>query len=307
MLTSFFGKSTPVNIIAVVLFMAAFFVFANFQEWFLNLGLQPFFEKLGVLLCFILSVLVLNFIAKKNELTKRSAYKILLFAIFSSSFFALLKNDQAIVANLFILLAFRRIISLKSRKVVQQKIFDATFWICIASLYYFWSVLFLAVVFVGIIFYASYVKNLLIPLIAFLAVLSLTECFHLLVYDSFYTFAEWYQPVNLNFGNYQELELLVPLSIILALLLWTLMSYFSVIQKASITRRPVLNLVLFSLAVSLCVAVLSHQKDGSEFIFFFVPLSIIASNYFDSKKDRVFKEVLLVLLILMPFAVPLFF
>ncbi|MDT0675352.1 DUF6427 family protein [Autumnicola musiva] len=304
MLTSFFGKSTPVNIIAVVIFMTTFFVLANFQEWFSGFQLLPFFEKLAVLLCFVLSVLVLNFIAKKNELTKRSAYKILLFAIFSSSFFALLQNDQAIIANLFVLLAFRRIISLKSRKVVQQKIFDATFWICIASLYYFWCILFLAVVFVGIIFYASYVKNLLIPIIAFLAVLSLTECLHLLVYDNLYTFSDWFQPVNLNFSHYQELALLVPSSIILALFLWTLISYLSVVQQASITRRPVLNLVLFSMAVAICVAVLSHQKDGSEFIFFFVPLSIIASNYFDSRKDRIFKEVLLVLLILMPLAVP---
>ncbi|WP_373057251.1 DUF6427 family protein [Zunongwangia sp. H14] len=306
MLTSFFGKSTPVNIIAVVLFMASFFVFANSNEWILSFALLPFLEKLGVLLCFILSVLVLNFIAKKNELTKRSAYKILLFAIFSSSFFALLKNEQAILANFFILLAFRRIISLKSRKVVQQKIFDATFWICIASLYYFWSILFLSVVFVGIVFYASYLKNLLIPLVAILGVVLLTECFHLLVYDNVYTLAQWYQPVNLDFDSYQQLRLLAPLSVILALLLWTLISYFSVIQKASVTRRPVLNLVLFSLAVALCVALLSHQKNGSEFIFFFVPLSIIASNYFDGKKDRIFKEVLLILLILMPFAVPLF-
>ncbi|MDT0685496.1 DUF6427 family protein [Autumnicola psychrophila] len=307
MLTSFFGKSTPVNVIAVGIFMTAFFVFANFDALFVNFELLSFLEKLAVLVVFLLSVMVLNFIAKKNELTKRSAYKILLFAVFATSFSALLKNDQAIIANLFVLLSFRRIISLKSRKVVQQKIFDATFWICIASLYYFWSILFLLVVFAGILFYASYLKNFLIPIIAFFAVALITEAAHLLIYDSLYSFADWFQPMNFQFENYQDLSLLVPLSIILALLIWTMFFYLSVIQKASITRRPVLNLVMLSLATAICVAVLSHNKNGSEFIFFFVPLSIIASNYFGNKKDRIFKEILLILLILMPFCIPFIF
>ena len=307
MLTSFFGKSTPVNVIAVVIFMTAFFAFANFDPLFADFELLSFLEKLAVLIIFILSVLVLNFVAKKNELTKRSAYKILLFAVFATSFSALLRNDQAIIANFFVLLSFRRVISLKSRKVVQEKIFDATFWICIASLYYFWSILFLLVVFAGIIFYASYIKNFLIPIIAFLAVALITESAHLLIYDSFYSFSDWFQPMNFKFENYQDLSLLVPLSIILALLIWTMIFYLSVIQKASITRRPVLNLVMLSLATAICVAVLSHNKNGSEFIFFFVPLSIIASNYFGSKKDRIFKEILLFLLILMPLCIPFIF
>ncbi|MDT0689631.1 DUF6427 family protein [Salegentibacter sp. F188] len=307
MLTSFFGKSTPVNIIAVVIFMAAFFVFANFDPLIADFNLLPFLEKLAVLVIFLLSVLVLNFIAQKNELTKRSAYKILLFAVFATSFPALLKNDQAIIANFFILLSFRRIISLKSRKVVQKKIFDATFWICIASLYYFWSILFLIVVFAGIVFYAAYIKNFLIPIIAFLAVALVTECAYLLVYESFYHFSDWFQPMNFQFENYQDLALLVPLSIILAVLIWTMFFYFSVIQKASITRRPVLNLVMLSLGTAICIAMLSHNKNGSEFIFFFVPLSIIASNYFGNKKDRIFKEILLLLLILMPLCIPFIF
>ena len=127
MLTSFFGKSKPVNGVAISVFLIIFFIIANFKEWFIDFNLLNFLEKFAVLLCLILSVFTLNFIAKKNELTYRSAYKILFFVVFSASFFTLLRNHQVIFANLLVLLAFRRIISLKTKKVMQRKVFDATF------------------------------------------------------------------------------------------------------------------------------------------------------------------------------------
>ncbi|HKJ49422.1 MAG TPA: DUF6427 family protein [Christiangramia sp.] len=307
MLTSFFSKSKPFNLAVIILLMALFYIGANFSTWDNGFDWLEFFEKLGVLLILVLSLLVLNFIAKKNELTKRSAYKTLLFALFCISFFSLLRNESVIIANLCVLFGLRRIISLKSHISVQKKIFDATFWISIATLYHFWSVLFLALVFFAILNFSSTFKNWLVPFVGFLAVTSLTVCFHLIAYDEFYTFSNWYQASNFDFSKYGELRMLIPLSIFLGLLIWTLFQYFSAIQKASITRRPVLSMILFSLAISAAVAIFSPTKNGSELIFFFVPLSIIASNYFDSKKDKIFKEIILATLILMPIIVAFFF
>ncbi len=142
MLTSFFGKSKPGNGMLIALFMSVFFLMANFQELFLDFQFIKFLEKCAVFLAYLISAYVLNFIAKKNELTRRSAYKILLFAIFTASFWKLLENTQVIFANLLVLFALRRIISLRTKKVMQKKVFDATFWICLASIFYFWSILF---------------------------------------------------------------------------------------------------------------------------------------------------------------------
>ncbi len=307
MLTSFFSKSKPVNGVAITIFLIIFFIIANFKEWFLEFEFLNFLEKLVVLLCLILSVFILNFIAKKNQLTQRSAYKILFFVIFSASFFSLLRNHQAIFANLCVLFALRRVISLQTKKVTQKKIFDATFWICIASLFYFWSILFLVVVYAGILYYLPKPKNWLIPPIAALAVAVLTQSFHIIAYDQFYTFSQWVQWSNLDFSNYQDLKILLPLSIILALMLWSLVHFLAVVNKASLSRKPSLNLILLSLLTSIAVAVFAPTKNGSELIFFFVPLSIVASLYFDQKRDKVFREVLLVLLILMPLCIPWIF
>ncbi|MGY5851253.1 DUF6427 family protein [Salegentibacter sp. F14] len=305
MLTSFFGKSKPLNGILVALFMTLLFVIANFRERIHSFDLAGFFEKLAVLLAFLLSVYVLNFIAKKNELTRRSAYKILFFAVFTTSFIELLNNTQVIFANLCVLFAFRRILSLRSKKIMQKKVFDATFWIVIASIFYFWSIFYLLVVFAGILFYLPKFKNWLIPLVAFMAVYLLNLTYHLVIYESVYGFTRWYEPINFNFTNYRELSLLIPLSFVLAVLIWTLGNYFKLIQKASISQRPSFNLVLFSLIASIAIAIFSPTKDGSELIFLFVPMSIIASTWFERKKDKTFKEILLGILILMPLIVPL--
>ena len=303
MLTSFFGKSKPVNGISVIIFMTVFFFIANFNEWFSNTSFLNILVKTGILLIFLATVFVLNFVAKKNELTKRSAYKILLFAVFATSFFELLQNNQVIVANLCVLFALRRILSMRTQKVIQQKILDATFWICIASLFYFWAILFLIIVFAGILVYDPKPKNWLVPSVGVIAVALLTTSYHILVNDSFYTIQEWFQLSDFNFQNYQSLELLIPLSIILALTVWTSFFYLGVIQKASVNLRPSFNLILLGLIIAALVAIMAPSKDGSELIFFFIPLSVIASRYFDSNRDKIFREVILAILILMPICV----
>ncbi|RKS55416.1 hypothetical protein BC962_0378 [Gillisia mitskevichiae] len=307
MLTSFFSKSKPGILLTVILFMAVFFISANLKPIFQEFEMYTLFTKLGVFISFLLSAMVLDFIAKKNELTKRSGFKILIFAVCSVSFLAILQDNQIIVANLCVLLALRRVISLKSRKDIALKIFDATFWICIASLFYFWSILFIFIVYFGILFHAiNYFKNWLIPLVAVFVVFILVTTFHLIFHDDFYTWAAWFQNSSFKFENYQNLSVLIPISIILALSFWTLSHYFKLYNKSGIRSRPTYLLVFITLLISVMVAILSPVKNGSELLFFFVPFSIIASNYFDSKKEKGFKEVLLIVLILMPILLPIF-
>ncbi len=308
MLTSFFSKSKPINFLVVLLFMAIYYFVANFQAVFVNFSVPLLLKKIGIFLCFLVSVSVLNFIAKKNDLTKRSAYKVIIFAALAVTFPNILQDNQVIVANLSVLLALRRIISLKSHKDVQKKIFDATFWICIASLFYFWAILFLFIVYSGILLHsANYFKNWLIPPVAFFAVLALVQSFDIIVYDSFYTFGDWYDETYFDFSLYQDPALLIPLSITLALAVWTLFYYFGLMQKANINSRPTYILVLLTLMIAVAIALFAPAKNGSELLFFFIPLSIIVSNYFEQKKEKIFKEVLLFVIILMPILIPVFF
>lgn len=300
MLTSFFSKSKPINFVFVAGYMLVFFLLANFGDLW-EAGFALILQKVGVLLIFLLTVFLLNFVSKRNELTSRNAYKTILFAAFSAMFLASLTNDAAIAANFLVLLALRRIISLRSQRETVKKIFDATLWIGIASLFYFWSILFLFLVYFGILVHEGYkFKNWLIPIVAFITLFSVTTSIDLLLTDTFYTFSDWFVQSNLDFSVYREPVILIPLAFLLALTLWAGFFYIGVIQKASAANKTSLFIILLFTLLSLSVAFLAPTKNSSELIFFFAPLAIIVTNYFQVSSDKWFREILLWISLLLP-------
>jgi hypothetical protein len=124
-------------------------------------------SKLGLLAVLLGSVFITNFISKKNGLSKDSAYTVFFF--FLIVFFpSVLDNVNLVVANFFYSSCFRRLISaiLKASK----KIFDASFWIIVAALFQFWSILYLVLVFISIIFHVSRdYRNWFLPFLFFFA------------------------------------------------------------------------------------------------------------------------------------------
>lgn len=300
MLTSFFSKSTPINFVVIAVYMVVFYVMATLQQ-----GFEPtaanILKEVIVLLLFILSSVLIDFIAKRNEVTSRNAYKTILFAAFACMLFRVLQNNDVIISNFFVLLALRRVISLKSQRETKKKIFDATLWICVASLFYFWAILFMGVVFFGIIIHVSHhIKNWLVPVLAFLTVLSLVTCLNLAINESFYSFSDWFQESNFDFSLYRDLTVLIPVSFLLALSLWSLFFYMGIIQRASSMLKSSLMLFLLNFFLAIGVAVLAPTKDSSELIFFLAPLAIIVTNYFQLLNDKWFQEILLWVIILLP-------
>lgn len=300
MLTSFFGNSRPINFIIVAAYLTFFYITANFSVLFSS-SLGIVLQEVGLLLVLILSVFILNFISGRNELTGRNAYKSILFAGFLCMFPAALKNNDVILANLFLLLALRRILSLRSHKEIVQKIFDATFWVGVASLFYFWSILFLFVVYFGVLVHVGHrFKNWLVPLIGVLTLLSIVTSVDLLLTDSFYTFSDWYQASSFNFNDYRQPAVLIPAAFIFALTLWASFFYLVIIQKASANAKSSLFLILLCGGVAITVGVLAPTKNGSELLFFFAPLAIIVTNYFQHMDDKWFKEILFFSIVLLP-------
>ncbi|MCX2838518.1 DUF6427 family protein [Salinimicrobium sp. MT39] len=300
MLTSFFSNSRPINFIVVAVYIFIFYLFANLQALF-SAPFWVIWQEVGMFLILVLSVFILNFISGRNELTGRNAYKSILFAGFLCMFSAALQNNDVIIANLFLLLALRRILSLKSQRETVKKIFDATFWIGVASLFYFWSILFLFVVYFGLLVHVGHrFKNWLVPVAALLALLSIVTSVDLLITDTFYTLADWTQAINLDFEQYRNLSLLIPSAFLFALTLWSSFFYVLIIQKASANAKSSLFIILLCAGVALTVGVLAPTKNGSELMFFFAPLAIMVTNYFQSMKDQWFKEMLFLTIILLP-------
>ena len=155
MITSFFKKSTPINYSLLGILMVLVFFLYQFHTTIgatTSAGMMQKVVLLGVLFA---SLFFSNFIVKKNGLTKDSSYTILFYFLFLLFFPKIFNNVNLLLANFFILLSMRRLISLQTLKAPKEKIFDAALWIFVASLFHFWCILFIIVVYVSIIFHVS--------------------------------------------------------------------------------------------------------------------------------------------------------
>ena len=189
MITAIFNKSKPINLVLASLMLVFGFLMVQFQT-IEALSVSTFSYKSGLILLTVLSALVVDFIVKKNALSGQNSFVVFFFAMFFFYFWGSNNDFRLILANLFILLALRKIISLKSQIAITQKIFDAALWICIASLFHFWSILFMLVLYIGIMLYVSnYYKNWLVPLVGALVVFMIVSGYELVVNDRFFNFS----------------------------------------------------------------------------------------------------------------------
>jgi len=124
--------------------------------------------KMSLLGIILASLFIVNFVVKKNGMSKDSAYTVLFYLLFMLFFPSGFNNTALLISNFFIILAMRRIVSLHSLKASKEKIFDASIWVCIAALFHFWSILYLVLIFIAVLFHvARDYRNWFLPIIAF--------------------------------------------------------------------------------------------------------------------------------------------
>lgn len=293
MLTRFFSNSKPINFLVTIVLITAI-VFAN-----LLLIEKPELTLVGlgywvlIWLGFIFSMFLVDFISRKNDLTKNTTYKIILFTLFLGAFPNTFLTTELFWANLFILLALRRIISLRTKKDTFKKVFDAALWIGVASLFWFWSVVFFAVLYVGIFYYRKHAyKEFIIPVAALGTVFTLTTVYYLLFENTFFNPVERYAIVGFDFSTYLESSLLTT-STTVAVVFVTALIFNFFHQKGGKKSRKKNRLLFITTLASLAVVFLAPQKNGSEMIFFALPFSVIVSNFIETSKILMLKEVIL--------------
>lgn len=304
MLTRFFGKSKPVNYLLVGLFMALFFLVHALISGKLFETATDFLKQLALLVVFVFSMLLADFIARKNDLSRKNTYVIFFFAGFCTMFPDVFMRPNVLLAHFFILLALRRIISLKTKKDTQKKIFDAALWISVASCFDFWAVAFVIILYINIVFEAGdNFKNYFIPFVGFAAVTMLANVFALIFQNAFYLPLDWVGTTGFNFSYYNALAVLVPLSFILTLTFWMIGSFFSKINQHSKKRVYSTRLMLLTMAVALVILVVSPHKNGSEMAYLAFPLAVFTSNFIEFPKEKIFKETLMWVFLFLPFVV----
>lgn len=299
MLASVFNKSRPVNyvLIGAILVLSYFLYLSKDTAWTENYLLIA--QKTGLLLLLGGTLFLTNFITRRNTLSKANTYAMFLFIVFLILLPTTLVNINIIIANFFILLALRRLISLQSLITPKEKIFDASFWIFAAAIFHFWCIAYIVLVFISIIFHVSRdYRNWLIPFIAFFAVSVLYLMIGLFMGEGFFETITENIAISFDFTYFENIYQNIALAVFSSIA-----ALFAVTYIFSITSKP-LNLqsshkkIIYSFLIGVGIYVLSASKNNSFLAFTFAPLAIMGANYFESQENKWFKEVMLGLIVL---------
>lgn len=304
MITRIFSKSKSINFIVVFFITLLAFVLANIKLIEEPITTTFILKRMTLLFMCYATILVLNFIVSKNNLTKENNYEILLFSLFFLAISQTTTNVNILFSNFFILLGLRRIISLRSQINVKKKLFDAAFWIAIASLFYFWAILFFVIILIALLLYSeNNIKHWLIPYAGLITVFLIGISISIVKYNSFFDVFKSLPRVGYNFDNYNTAQFLVAITILLSYGTWSSIFYIKNIKYKKKGLRASFYIVLIALMLGFLIVILDPKKGGSEFLFMFGPLAIIIANYAEVIKDKWFKEVFILILVLTPFII----
>ena len=299
MITSVFKKSTPLNLILVVILMLVFFLLYQIQDLTWTDSLVSILKKSGLFLVLLGSVFITNFVAKRNGLSKDSSYTIFFYFLFLLFFPSSLDNSNLILSNFFILLALRRLISLQSLKASREKIFDASLWIFVASLFHFWSILYIVLVFISIIFHVSRdYRNWVLPFIALFSVGTIASVFSIMFDTSIIEFVKTHATVNFKLdyfaNNYQN----GAFSIYLTVALFFLISMFASLSSKPLLLHSSFKKILASFFIGIAIFVVSANKSNDLLLYTFAPLAIMGTSHIEIKQLQLKQEMVLGVLIL---------
>jgi len=301
MITSIFSKSKPINFLVVLALVLITFCVAHLKFSPESLDFTLILKKLAAFAICYVSLLLLNFIVGKNSLTKKNNYEILFFSLFLLMIPQSVLSWKIIVSNFFILLALRRIISLRTQKSIKKKLFDAAFWIAVASLFYFWAILFFVVIFAALIFYTdSDLKNWIIPVIGAISVYILATTYTLLVFNDYNLLNYLNYQISFDFDQFNSLPFIIAITVLISFGIWASFFYLQSLKMKMKTLKPGFKVVITTLLVAFAIIVVAPNKQGSEFLFWFAPLSVVLTNYLETIKEKWFKELFLATFLLLP-------
>lgn len=299
MITSLFRKSTPLNYALLIISVVVFFFLYQVNHGSSADSLYQIGIKLGLLGFIFGSLFVANFIVKRNGLSKDSAYTILFYVLFLLFFPTVLDNPNVLMANFFILLALRRLISLHSPKSTKEKIFDASLWIFVAALFQFWTIIYIGLVFISILFHVSRdYRNWILPFIAFFTITPAFALFAFMVDQSLVAdlYAKMYTDFTIDYftDNKQNLAVAIYASVAI---------FFLVSMIMSLSNRPQIlqssyKKIIASFFIAVLIFVMSSGKSNDLLLFTVAPLAMMATAHIELPQEILKREIALGLTIL---------
>ncbi|WP_408065828.1 hypothetical protein [Zobellia sp. 1_MG-2023] len=262
------------------------------------------FWQLFVLSVLFFSVFIVNFIVKRNKVTGANSFTILFYGLLMVVFPETLLDSNAIFCSFFLLLATRRLISIRSLKNIKFKIFDATIWVLVSSLFYDWALLFLILVLAAIYFYEpKNARNWFVPLAAIFTVLMITECVLILYGNQDFLSNHYKFSVSLDstyfsyWGHSTKLVLFALTTFVSGILA------FVKLGKSGFGKVITMRLIALSFVIGLVLNILLLSDNVYPVMITFFPAVVFMTKYIESLRKANIREIILMAAVLIPFLV----
>lgn len=294
MISSVFGKTKPINTVLVLSFLAVLFLLSQWKWNPEAFDLEHIPLLIATLILLLLAVLLMNFVVQRNQLTAAHSYAQLFFVLFFALFSEVLRDSAAIAALFFCLLALRRLISMHSLRGIPSKVFDATLWILVSSLFINWTLILFPLPLIYLYFYESKeVRNWLVPIAAIVAFIIIGMGVSVLLGDAdalrknydfsdlrFWTLPDWKETAFRQGG----FMLLVVISMLLS---------FLKMRNTGSGRMLSLRLLSVCLLLSAILGSFWRPWEGAGLLFVFFPAAVFMSRYLETVRKIWLRDLLL--------------
>ncbi|MBC8755318.1 hypothetical protein H2O64_11575 [Kordia sp. YSTF-M3] len=300
MITSVFGKSKPINFMLCVGILLAYFVMHLFSED-KELGVSMLTVEVPSVFLLLFSLFMVDFIVKKNDFTQQNDFALLIFTIFIGLFPTIFAHIEIVCMLVLVLLAFRRIISLRSLHSVKQKLFDASLYITLAILLDSWMILYLFIIYVAILIYVSNdYRNWLVPMVGFLGTVCMYVLYLYLTDESILTNPLFEYDVKITYSMTDYRRIMLHL-LIISLFSINFVIFFLKFKTYSSQKKLsfLLNIILFFIGVTYVLFV-KNNTHNTEILLLF-PLAISMANLLENIENKRISDILLFLLMIVSF------
>ncbi|WP_272830803.1 hypothetical protein [Gilvibacter sediminis] len=302
MLTRIFATSKPLNFLWVSLYLLLIFALDWFYTCNRGYDIWAILEFLSMSGLLIFSILLVDFIVRKNELSKKNSFVVVAYSFLLAMIPISKLELTGVVAHVLVLMAIRRIISLQSLKSVKKKLYDATFWIAIAALAWYGAGGILLLVFVGVLLFdASDYRNWLVPFFAVLTVGIIYLAGFWVINDQlpqYFQLQDW----NFDLSEFKSMQTAWPAAYLLALSAVVVPAYWLGFRKIMLIRKKRQLFIVFAAIVAWLVAFGVQPAQTQSLIFLMFPLGVALANLTERNQQRPITEILLWAFLLLPFA-----
>lgn len=304
MISSIFGKTKPINYIIVLSFLFVLYWLVHFFIFDNTYSVEYIGFQIIILGVLLFSIFIVDFIVKRNKLTDVNSFSMLFYAMLIVVFNETLMDSDAIFCSLFLLLATRRLISIRSLKNIKLKTFDATLWVMISSLFYEWAVLYLILVFAAIYIYEpKNIRNWLVPFAAIFTVFMISYTILILANNPEYLFEHYQFSLQLNTAYFLEWGSSAKRIVYLLLTLFAIVFAFLKLGKTGVGKIVTMRLMALSFFIGLLIDVFTESTYAHPILITFFPAVVFMTNYVEVIKKPNIKEVVLILSIFIPLLV----